>query len=52
MAARMVVAVTPFAAVVKGVEVIVRAGDQYPARSVVVKGREHLFKPAAEESAP
>ncbi len=45
MAARMVVAVTPFAAMVKGVEVLVRPGDQYPARSLLVKGREHLFKP-------
>ncbi len=41
----MVVATTPFAAVVKGVEVLVRAGDEHPARSPLVKGREHLFKP-------
>jgi hypothetical protein len=44
-AARIVVATTPFAAVVKGVEVLVRAGDEYPARSPLVKGREHLFRP-------
>lgn len=44
----MLVAVTPFAAAVKGVEVLVRTGDEYPARSVVVKGREHLFTSATE----
>ena len=49
-AARMVVAVTSFAVNVKGVEILVRPDDEYPARSVIVKGREHLFEPVGPEA--
>jgi hypothetical protein len=37
------VALTTFLTEVKGQELLVRAGDSFPASSPVVKGREELF---------
>jgi hypothetical protein len=43
---KKLVALTGFACEVKGVEYVVRAGDELDANHPVVKGREVLFEPA------
>jgi hypothetical protein len=51
MAVRRLVCITTFATMIKGVEVIVRDGEEFAANSPIVKGREHLFKPATAAGA-
>jgi hypothetical protein len=46
--AEPLVATTSFATEVKGVEVLVHAGDVVPASSPLVKGRKELFVTEAE----
>jgi hypothetical protein len=46
--AEQLVALTAFAAEVDGRQVLVHAGDAFPARSAVVKGRKALFVTESE----
>jgi hypothetical protein len=52
MAQESVVATATFEAEVDGKPVLVHAGDVHSARSAIVKGREELFVPVAEATAP
>jgi hypothetical protein len=48
---KKLVALTSFACEVKGVEYVVRTGDELDANHPVVKGREDLFGPAKKDDA-
>ena len=50
MARGKVRAISNFAAEIDGEELIVHVGDEFPATSKVVKGREELFERQAEEA--